>query len=631
MIERIFNLGKKYGLRMLVVLLSMLFLCTYISRKEGYHMDEILAYQLANAEYNPWILPTEPERRLARFMEEYVEGETLGETLSNVSFLIKDTLQNRGSGILASYKAQVYEAPVWISGEMFQDYLQCDKDDDYNLLSAYYNAIDDNHPPLYFMVLHLMSSLFKGEISAWVGCFINLVAVAGVLWLLGLIGDMIFKRKASVLALMILYGFSMGAVGTAIWVRMYGLLTLWTVWIMYLHLRKYAGRRAVYAEQRDAAAQEDNILVSRGSEAEKKWDSFARRNVRTGKIKWIGSVGILILTVLSFWTQYFGLFFILPLAAVTVILLAKDKRLQEMWAYIRTMVTAAVIGICGFPFAISDVLFSSRGTEALGQWESGLGTFLKRLVAFGEILGENVTGSGLFLVLALLVPGVCLLLIRRQEKNAWWPFVMCGIPALVYFMLAAKMSPYFVDRYIMAIFPITALVIVWLWDCAMTYKQQSIDICQENITAGVKKCKHAMTLRDCAVVGVAVFLVIFQNIHLGGQHQYLYTGYKAQLAVADTYTQYPCVCLYPGLSFYENIMEMERYSQTMLVKSEELAAMDEARTMITEEGYIALIKYPGEENGKEQLSQVMEVFGGNRATLLYRGEPYGDVIYLVEP
>lgn len=611
MIERIFNLGKKYGLRMLVVLLSMLFLCTYISRKEGYHMDEILAYQLANAEYNPWILPTEPERRLARFMEEYVEGETLGETLSNVSFLIKDTLQNRGSGILASYKAQVYEAPVWISGEMFQDYLQCDNDDDYNLLSVYYNAIDDNHPPLYFMVLHLMSSLFKGEISVWVGCFVNLVAVAGVLWLLGLIGDMIFKRKASVLALMILYGFSMGAVGTAIWVRMYGLLTLWTVWLLYLHLRKYAGSRAVSKEQCDAAAQEEKALMPHGSEAEqdaaeKKRDSFTRINVRTGKVKWIGSGGIMILTVLSFWTQYFGLFFILPLAMVTVILLAKDKRLQEMWAYIRTMVVAAVIGICGFPFAISDVLFSSRGTEALGQWQSGLGEFFKRLVTFGEILGENVTGSGWLLVLALVVPCVCLLLIRRQEKNPWWPLVMCGIPALVYFLLAAKMSPYFVDRYIMAIFPITALVIVWLWDCAVNF-------------------------RDCMVVGMAVLLLICQNIRMNGQHQYLYTGYETQLAVADAYAQYPCVCLYPGLSFYENIMEMERYTQTMLVKSEELAAMDEARTMITEEGYIVLIKYPGEENGKEQLQQVMEVFGGRQITLLYRGEPYGDVIYLVEP
>ena len=200
-------------------------------------MDEILSFQLANAEYNPWILPTEPERRLARFMAEHIEGENVGETIANIGFIIKDTWNNRGNSILADYKAKVYEAPVWITRDMFRDYVQCDRDDDYNFVSVYYNAMDDNHPPLYFMLVHFMSSLFKGDISVWKGCFINLLAVAGTLWLLGLIGDIIFKRKGSTVALMLLYGFSMGAVGTVLWVRMYGILSLWTVWLLYLHLR----------------------------------------------------------------------------------------------------------------------------------------------------------------------------------------------------------------------------------------------------------------------------------------------------------------------------------------------------------------------------------------------------------
>ncbi len=625
MIETFNTVRKKYGLRILVVFLSMLFLCTYISRKEGYHMDEILAYQLANAEYNPWIVPTQPVGRLAKFMSEYIEGEYLGETVSNIGFIVKDTLANRGSSILANYKADVYEAPVWISAEMFQDYLRCDTGDDYNLLSVYFNVKDDNHPPLHFMLLHIMSSLFKGEISVWQGCFINLLAVAGVLWLLGLIGDMLFKRKTSTLALMILYGFSMGAVGTAIWIRMYGLLTLWTVWGLYLHLRKYA------QVAKKAVGQ----------------DSFLRINARTGKPKWIGSIGILIMTLLSFWTQYFGLFFILPLAVVMVILLTRDKRVREMWAYIRTMLTAAVIGVCVYPFAIGDVLFSSRGTEALGQWQKGPGEFVERLVAFGGILGENVAGSGWLFLLVLLVPVVWMLAVRRRDayngsgagieteslqekgteqrghmidikqKVSWWQLAMCGVPTFMYFLLACKMSPYFVDRYIMAIFPISALFIVWLWDCAVVLRTE------------IRKSRYLCSWRDCIVIAVALILVICQNIRMNGQHEYLYTDYGAQLAVAEEYAQYPCVCLYPGLSFYENVMEMERYAQTMLVKNEELTSMDEERIAVAGEGYIALIKYPGEEAGKEQLSQVMEVFGGESAELLYSGGAYGDAIYLV--
>lgn len=591
MAERVQTITKKYGIRIIVVLLSMLFLCTFISRKEGYHMDEILAFQLANAEYNPWIVPTQPVGRLAKFMTEHIEGEHLGETISNASFIVKDTLTKRGESILANYKADVYEAPVWISKEMFQAYVQCDSEDDYNLPSVYFNVKDDNHPPLHFMLLHLMTSLFKGEISVWHGCVINLAAIAGTLWLLGLIGDIVFRNKKNSVLLMILYGFSMAAVSTTLWIRMYALLTLWTVWGLYLHLRKYAG-----IEQ----------------------DGFLRIKEKNGKPKWIGSIGILIVTLLSFWTQYFGLFFILPLALLTLVSLIKEKRLQELWAYIRTMVTAAVIGLCVYPFAIGDVLFSSRGTEALSQWQNGLADYVNRVVEFGKILADNVAGGVAPFFIVVLVPiiGMAVMLLYRkntaEDSYNLIPFIMCTIPTLVYFLLAAKMSPYFVDRYIMAIFPLTALVIMLLWD------RMGIFFQKENVVSVISLC-------------MILILLGCQCVQLRAGHVYLYKGYDEQLKIAEEYAEYPLVCLYDGYGFYENVMEMEQYEQTLLVKATELTAMDESRTKATWNGYVTLIKYPGDEAGRAQLTQVMGVFGGSNAKLIYEGGAFGDVIYLVTP
>lgn len=612
------TLRKKYGVRIFIVILSMLFLCTFISRKEGFHMDEILAFQLANAEYNPWIVPTQPVGRLAKFMAEHIDGESLGETVSNIGFIVKDTLTKRGGSILANYKADVYEAPVWIGRTMFQDYVRCGTGDDYNLLSVYFNVKDDNHPPLHFMLLHLVTSVFKGEITAWHGCVINLVAMAGVLWILGLIGDIVFKKKSNTYGLMILAGFSIGMVATTVWIRMYALLTLWTVWGLYLHVRKCAGAE---------------VTVGYGKDAMRRPDSFCRFHEKTGKVKWIGSIGLLAVTVLSFWTQYFGLFFMLPLAAVTVILLVKQKRVQEMWAYIRTMITAAVLGVCVYPFAIGDVLFSDRGTEALSQWQNGFAEYVDRLQSFGNILAENVAGSAVLFAVALVVPAAvlawrgillarekavtksriaeCGMAVKQEEiRLAWWQLAMFAIPTLVYFLLAAKMSPYFVDRYIMAIFPITALVIVWLWDRAC--------VCGERMNE----------TRVCIIF--AIVLVGISQIKMQGQHAYLYNGYEEQLEVAEEYRDYPLVCLYPGYSFYENVMEMEQYDRTMLVKVEELSAMDANRVEVTAEGYVALIKYPGDEAGKKQLTQIMDVFGGTKAELLYEGGAFGDVIYFID-
>lgn len=69
---------------LLAVILCLVLMGAGVSRKEGYHMDELLSFELANARYNPWIVPTQPEGRLAKFVNEEIEGDSAGETLENL-------------------------------------------------------------------------------------------------------------------------------------------------------------------------------------------------------------------------------------------------------------------------------------------------------------------------------------------------------------------------------------------------------------------------------------------------------------------------------------------------------------------------------------------------------------------
>ena len=52
---------KKILPELLAVILCLVLMGAGVSRKEGYHMDELLSFELANARYNPWIVPTQPE------------------------------------------------------------------------------------------------------------------------------------------------------------------------------------------------------------------------------------------------------------------------------------------------------------------------------------------------------------------------------------------------------------------------------------------------------------------------------------------------------------------------------------------------------------------------------------------
>ena len=142
---RIKSFLKANKWRIVVLFVVLLVQCVFISQKEGYHMDEILSFQLGNAEYNPWIVPTQPEGRLAKFIHNEIDGETFGETVGNVVATVKDVLENKGESKLLSYTADVYEEPVWIGRETFTDYVMVDAADDFNYLSVYFNVKDDNH------------------------------------------------------------------------------------------------------------------------------------------------------------------------------------------------------------------------------------------------------------------------------------------------------------------------------------------------------------------------------------------------------------------------------------------------------------------------------------------------------
>ena len=87
------NRWKKILPELLAVILCLGIMCVGVSFKEGYHMDELLSFELANARYNPWIVPTQPEGRLAKFVREEIQGDSFPETVSNLTDTVKDALK----------------------------------------------------------------------------------------------------------------------------------------------------------------------------------------------------------------------------------------------------------------------------------------------------------------------------------------------------------------------------------------------------------------------------------------------------------------------------------------------------------------------------------------------------------
>ena len=123
MISRTAEWIKKNIGRMLVLLSVAITLLCFSAQKEGFFLDEILSYQLASAEFNPFVIPTQPVGRLAKLVDEEIRGDNFGETLSNLVALATDVVENRGNSKLLQYKADVYSEPAWITRQQFIDYI----------------------------------------------------------------------------------------------------------------------------------------------------------------------------------------------------------------------------------------------------------------------------------------------------------------------------------------------------------------------------------------------------------------------------------------------------------------------------------------------------------------------------
>lgn len=576
---------KKNLAEILVILASLLLLGCFVTAKEGFHMDEIISFEFANAEYNPWIVPTQPEGRLAKFVHNEIDGATPGETFSNLVREVKDVLQNRGSSKLLSYKADVYEEPVWITAQQFKDYITVGKGDAFNYLSVFFNVQGDVHPPLYYMLLHTASSFFRGTANAWSGCFVNLIFVAATMVLLIQIGrrlaaafGMPQHARAMGICFGLAYGISAGAVSTTLLIRMYGLVTLWCVAFFRLILEKWLD------------------------------GSFDRKNRK-----------LIFVTMLGFWTQYFFLFYCIPAALVTSVLLLVRKRVRELWRFVRSMLIAAVAGVALFPFAVLDVIYSDRGVEALGNLSEGFSGYGIKLAAFAKILERETFSVAVWIMLAVLM--VCWLIIRKgkgegeKRKFPWGTACLLVLPAVGCFLLTARMSPYLVDRYIMPVFPFVIMT--------------GVSVLFGVVTA-LEKCALQGRAKGVlpVVFGVTILLQVVSLVRLVDDGSYLYRGYREQEQMAAENSDRSCLCVYTGVGYYENVKEFAHYEKTLLMTMDELRNRIDRESIAAEEEIAVLVKYGVD------YSEVLEILSEEYGFELENGDwvsegPYGDTICLM--
>ena len=174
-----------------------------------------------------------------------------------------------------------------------------------------------------------------------------------------------------------------------------------------------------------------------------------------------------------------------------------------------------------------------------------------------------------------------------------------AVPCVGYFLVAVKIAPFYADRYLMPVFPLFAMLLA---------------ILVGKIFSG----RWAF---------LVVVLMLLPNVIMVTP-AYLYKGYERQVEIAKQ-AEVPCICVYHGVGYYQNLVEFTYYPQTLMVTEEEL--LDRTRdTVLSEQEELVLLL----ENGvdREQVYSYLEnEYGFKVSKVLLEEGVHGDhIVYCMK-
>ena len=449
-----------------VLLIQIIFMIFYCDMKKGYFVDELWSYGLSNSYYHAQI---------------WEDG-----ALDNPE----------------------------ISPDMFKEYMTVNEGEAFKFGSVIYNQTHDSHPPLFYMVLHAISSCFPGQFSKWFGLIPNLLYYAVTIIFLYKIGKLIKKDNYFAFFPVLFFGFSIAAVNMVTYIRMYMLLTMWCTIFAYEHLEMMASR----------------------------------------KIKMKNLISILLATFGGVFTHYYFVIFAFPMVIFQMIWMIMRKDFKMTGKYV---VSGGVGGVCAvalYPAILKNLTGTgvSHSQKTLQNMHN-FSDWTSRIRKFWVIVSEEMFGGVFMLLLIVCCLGILAYLItqvlwemklqyhadhyeiavnnKEHTKTVYVKvkretYLICDIILICafVFVISAKISPWQVNRYIMNLFPFLSLLF-----CYLLYFIYKLWIKNK------AKIQIAMVISMMLIGGLTYYV---------NDPCYLYPEGENNIAISKEYTDTTCLYVY---------------------------------------------------------------------------------------
>lgn len=444
------------------------------------------------------------------------------------------------------FKYSVYDDSgdiKWNTPSDIKKYLTVSDNNRFDYANVYYNQKADVHPPLFYFVVHTLSSFIPEEFSIYTVIIPNVIFMMGIGILLYFISYELSKNNALAFFSVFLFLFSANSINMVTFLRMYCMVAFFATWTVYLHIK----------------LSNNNFILTKKN-----------------------AVAIFISVILGVYTHYYFLIYIFIMSAlVSIYLLCKQEK-QKFFSYIKVLISAGILYLFMWPPIVKHLLTSYRGKEAV---RNAMIPSLENMINY---ISHMVSQTGYILIcMFLLSVIICIIFLIKKRNNLklylekYIINIIIIATIIAYTAIIIKIAPYQSDRYIFPVLPLFYVSAIWIFNKACILISGKINFPRKGIS---------VTL--CAVITIGLAINVNQVLYdnSGSYHNYLYRIPDSLHQIWNTSKSKKCVMIYKNdYEFMSNITEYCNYEETAFVNVDELEKLKNEKKLITDNDFVLYV------------------------------------------
>ena len=398
------------------------------------------------------------------------------------------------------------------SMDPYTEYLSVKPGNSFSYAIPYYKQVYESHPPIYYALVHTVSSFFPGTFSRWYAGTVNILFALGILFVLRRMVEILTGNYRIKEYLTWGFVFCYAILSEVTFFRMYVVTMFLTTLTTLIFLWQIQKDRGIW------------FYV---------FASFA---------VFVGSL-----------TYYGTLIFSLMICTTYGVYLLINKKWKDVAKFVDGMALAGIAAVVVFPAIIGHIFGAGRGEEAIGNMLN-ISDFLSRLGTYSAFYNDFVFGR----IMPLIVLALIGLLVYAKKtgklemnKQKMMYYVMIIIPSILYFLLASKSAPYPEERY-----------------TSLAYVNAYV-----GILCPLMILLHKLFSKKIATIVSVCLIVLISSIGLfTNRWQYLYRWEMPKFEPLNEYKDYDCVCVHSGENWRLNtyIIELTHYKGLTFIDLDDL-------------------------------------------------------------